>query len=332
MILKVEHLEMVRAIHQEGTLTGAARRLFISQPALSRRLKKLERRIGAELFHRHQRGMTLTREGHRVLDSASRVLSELERVEHDVKHLSQGRAGTVRIATEGYMCYHWLPWVARQFGRRYPEVELLLVPEVTRDPYTALDQGAVDVAIVHSAPPSEMDVRLVEIFEDEMVAVLAESHRLAQRDYLRAEDFREETLICHSAAPDRGVLESQSILPGGVPSQRTVEMMVTPAVLEMANAGYGIAILPRWILGSDRLAKGTVVRPLTEKGLWRSWSVAIPAARSEQPMLLALIKVLQGSRLDHAEASIRRAKTGSRGSCRRERRGSGETPVRREMG
>jgi len=310
MILKVKHLEMVRAIHEEGTLTGAARRLFISQPALSRRLAKLERRIGAELFRRHQKGMALTREGQRVLDSAGRVLGELERVEHDVQLLADGYMGTVRIATECYMCYHWLPWIARHFSERFPRVELLLVPEVTRDPYGALTQGSVDVGIVYSSPPVGSDLSLVEIFHDEMVAVVAAGHPLAQRTYLTAEDFQGETLICHYDEPDRSVVEKCLLEPAGIRAQRTMEMMVTPAVMEMTKAGYGIAVLPRWILGPEWSSGETVVRPLTEEGLWRSWSAAIQADRSDEATLVALLEVLESDMVKRTGAAYRKGDNG----------------------
>jgi LysR family transcriptional regulator for metE and metH len=204
MILDVRHLEMVQAIEKEGTLTEAARKLGISQPAMGRQLAGLEREIGAPMFRRHHKGMTLTREGRRILESARRVLDDLTRAEEDVRLLTEGYAGTLRVATECYTCYHWLPWVARRFGERYPKVELQLVPDATRDPYAALTTGAVDLALVYSAPPeadAEVDVALEEVFADELVAIVAEKHPLADEPYMTAEQFRDETLLCHYVPP-----------------------------------------------------------------------------------------------------------------------------------
>lgn len=292
-MLGVRHLEMVRAIHAEGTLTAAARRLYISQPALSRQLAALEQRMGVQLFRRQPDGMTLTREGHRLLESAERVLRELERAEHDVKLLAQGFIGTVRVSTECYMCYHWLPWVVRAFSARFPRVEVQLVPEATRDPYGALERGGVDVALVYGPPPAAQAVHRVELFHDEIVGVVASDHPLAGGGYLQPGDFAGETLLCHYAEPGRGVLEEDFLAPAGVRPHRVLEMQVTPAVVEMARAGCGVAAVPRWILDSQRSLDGLSVLALGERGLWRTWSAACDATRRDEPVLASMIRILR---------------------------------------
>jgi LysR family transcriptional regulator for metE and metH len=293
MILDVFHLRMLQAIHEEGTLTGAARRLFLSQPALSRQLEKLERRIGAALFRRHHAGMSLTAEGRRLLESAERVLGELARAEHDVRALARGDAGSLRLATECYMCYHWLPWVARAFGARFPGVELQLAPESTRDPYGALAASAVDLALVYSTPPAPAGVARTAVFEDELVALVASGHALAGEGHLAPERLADETLLCHYAEPGTGVLERAFLAPAGVRPKRTMEMHVTPAVIEMARAGYGVAVVPRWILGGQGSLEGLAVLPLGEGGLWRTWYAACGASRAEEPVLGSMIQVLR---------------------------------------
>jgi LysR family transcriptional regulator for metE and metH len=293
MILDVFHLEMLQAIHAEGTLTGAARRLFLSQPALSRQLDKLERRIGATLFRRHHAGMSLTAEGRRLLDSAERVLGELARAEHDVQALARGDAGSLRLTTECYMCYHWLPRVARAFGARFPGVELQLAPEATRDPYGALAASSVDMALVYSAPPAFAGVATAAIFEDELVALVAGGHALAGEAHLTPEHLAAETLLCHYAEPGTGVLERAFLAPAGARPKRTMEMHVTPAVVEMARAGYGVAVVPRWILGGQGSMEGLVVLPLGEGGLWRTWSAASGASRAREPVLGSMVQLLR---------------------------------------
>ena len=292
-MLGVRHLEMVRAIHAEGTLTAAARRPYISQPALSRQLTSLETRMGVRLFRRQHDGMTLTREGHRLLESAERILLELERAEHDVKLLAQGIIGTVRVSTECYMCYHWLPWVVRAFSARFPRVEVQLVPEATRDPYGALERGGADVALVYSTPPGAAAVHRVELFRDEMVAVAASGHPRAGQPHLAPADFADETLLCHYAEPGRGVLEEEFLAPAGVRPRRVLEMQVTPAVMEMARAGCGVAVVPRWILDSQRSMEGLSVLALGERGLWRTWSAACDAARRDEPILASILRILR---------------------------------------
>lgn len=295
MAFDIHDLELVQAIHEEGTLTDAARGLFISQPALSRRLAKLERGIGAALFRRRATGMVITREGERMLRSAERILAEVRRTEEDIRRLSQGYEGTLRVTTECYMVYHWLPEVTRRFRERFPEIEVDLVPEATRDPHGALRRGAVDVAVVYSDPPPASGIVREPLFEDELVAVLRTEHRLADAACLTPASFRGETLICHYAEPESGVVEQTFFEAAGVRPARTLEMQVTPAVLEMARAGYGIAVVPRWILAAQASTDTLVVLPLGREGLRRVWYAAFERHRAKEVGLRGLVEVLRGS-------------------------------------
>lgn len=301
MKVEMRHLEMIQAIHEEGTLTGAAARLFLSQPALSRQIAKVEQRLGARLFRRHASGMTLTAEGQRVLRSAEKVLAEVARAEEDVRLMAEGQLGTVRLTTECFMCYHWLPGIARAFGQHHPGIEVQLVPECTRDPYGALESSAAEVALVYTAPPVAEAVDRVALFDDEIVALVASSHPTAERPCLTPEDFDSETLLCHYAEPGRGVLEREFLEPAGIRPGRTMEMLVTPAVVEMARAGFGVAVVPRWILTSVASLEDLRVLPLGAGGLWRTWSAAWQRIRSDERPIRALVQVL-GQELNQGAA------------------------------
>ncbi len=291
MALDVEHLRMLRVIHQTGTLTAAARELHLSQPALSRRLAQLERRLGTALFLRRAQGMVLTAAGKRAVATADRVLGELAAAERDIALLSDRWSGSVRLSTECYMCYHWLPAVSRALAERIPGLTLELIPEETRDPYGALQRGTVDGAVVYSSPPTPAAVSRRTLFDDELVAVLPGDHRLSAATHLSAEDFAEETLLCHYAEPDRGVFETGCLAPAGVTPARVMELQVTPAVFAMARSGYGIAVMPRWIAGRSD-SEGLVIRPIGPTGLWRTWYLAVDRRRSRDPAFAALGRLL----------------------------------------
>lgn len=292
MMIDVRHLEIVRAVHEAGALSRACQRLHMTQPALTRQLTAIEQRLGVTLFRRHPRGMTLTPAGERVLATASRVLAEIARAEDDVRRLAQGHDGTVRVGTECFMCYHWLPSVARVMAARHPGVTVELVPESTRDPFGALRQAAVDVALVYSAP-TDASVTRVPLFHDEMVGVVAASHPLSQRAYLTPHDFANETVLCHYAEPNRGIVETAFLGAAQVFPKRTMELMVTPAVLAMARAGYGIAIAPRWLLEPPGSMDGLVALSLGEHGLWRPWYAAHDARRTDDRLLHTLLDALR---------------------------------------
>src|SRR5687767_1088294 len=121
--LETRELRMLVAIADEGTVTRAAGRLNISQPALSHGLRALERRVGVALFARHARGLVATEAGERLLRTARSVLREIERARADIVGGSMGRGELLRLSTECYTAYHWLPPVFEEFRERCPGVE-----------------------------------------------------------------------------------------------------------------------------------------------------------------------------------------------------------------
>ena len=127
MILEVRHLRMIEAIAREGGVTNAARRLHLTQPAVSHALRDLERKLGVKLFQRSPKGMIPTDNGERLLQTAAAVLDELQRAESHLAARRAGHLGALRIATQCYTCYHWLPGVLQAFSRDLPAIDVQIV-------------------------------------------------------------------------------------------------------------------------------------------------------------------------------------------------------------
>src|SRR3954463_1497751 len=109
MDLEIRHLRLVAAVADVGSLTRAGDQLHLTQSALSHQLRDIESRLGAALFLRVGKRLVLTPAGERLLASATDVLARLERTEQDIREMGRDRAGSLRITTECYTCYHWLP-------------------------------------------------------------------------------------------------------------------------------------------------------------------------------------------------------------------------------
>lgn len=307
MILEIGHLQVVDAVARAGTVTRAADELHVTQPAVSHRLRELEQRLGAALFTRAGRRMTPTAEGMRLLESARRILAELETVESELAQHRDGHRGTLRVATECYLCYGWLPGVCRRLDSERPGLEVRVVPDVTRNPLEALLDRTVDVAIVYSVPRHPRVVTR-ELFRDELVAIVAEHHPLARKPYVVARDFEPETLICHYAEPDRSVFDREVLDPAGVKPREVLEVQVTGAVIEMVRASLGVAVLPLWALPAGRRERGLRILRVTKPGLLRTWHVAVLADQVTRPAPSALVRLLQedlGTRTGRLRLSMR---------------------------
>src|SRR5690242_2243376 len=138
MDLEVRHLRLVAAVADVGSLTRAGDRLHLTQSALSHQLRDIESRLGAALFLRVGKRLVLTPAGERLLSSAKDVLARLEETEQAIRQMGRDKAGVLRITTECYTCYHWLPPLLGQYRRRYPRVEVRIDVDATRRPVESL--------------------------------------------------------------------------------------------------------------------------------------------------------------------------------------------------
>src|SRR5437762_5254286 len=172
MDLEVRHLKLVAAVADVGSLTRAGDRLHLTQSALSHQLRDIEARLGAPLFLRVGKRLVLTPAGERLLASARDVLDRLERAEQDIREMGRDRAGLLRLTTECYTCYHWLPALLTRYRRRFPRVEVRIDVDATRRPIEMLLAGRLDLAICNS-PVRDRRLTSLPLFEDEMVVIAA---------------------------------------------------------------------------------------------------------------------------------------------------------------
>lgn len=273
MKLDIRHLNLLVAVSEEKSVTKAGERLHLSQSALSHQLRDLEERLGTPLFHRLNKRMVLTQAGERLLLSAKDVLEELKRAEHDVAQMAAHKRGTLRLSTECYTCYHWLPEKLKEFSRRYPDVDVKIVVEATHQPLQALLNGKLDLAVVSDRPKDKRLVYL-PLFRDELVVIMPPDHPLAAKSYLSAKDFADQHLFLYVEPKDSDLFRLL-LNPAGVTPKRVSQLMLTEAIIEMVKAGLGISVLARWSVSEPLAAGKLAARPLTRNGLHRYWSAAL---------------------------------------------------------
>jgi len=288
-----QDLELAVAIGEEGSVTRAALRLHLSQSAVSHHLRSLEERVGGRLFERGRQRMTATPLGEELAGRGRRICAEFRNSEEVLSRFVQGKKRIVRLGTECYTSYQWLPAVVRRLERSGGEIELRIVMEATHRAKTALAAREADAVILQSSG-EEQGFSYWSLFRDELVLLVGPRHRLAKRRVVEAKDLSAETLLLHQMPGSRiGVIDEFFVPARAYPAQvRRVQL--TEAIIEMVRAEMGVTILARWLAEPYRRSKAlTTVR--LGKGLWREWRLAALREHADSKELAALARALSST-------------------------------------
>lgn len=200
MNVELRHLRALAAIGDEGTITGAAAALHVSQPALSRTLEQLESRLGVRLVERTTRALALTEPGQRLFERAHLILHQLDDA------LTEAVAG-VRPLRIGFA------WAAlgdrtvpllRTWREEHPGTPI----QVHRpdDPQAALRRGEIDAALLRTAPIPGAGLHVRLLYRERRLAALAEGDPLTRRRALRLADLADRSVaLCSTAATTTGL-------------------------------------------------------------------------------------------------------------------------------
>lgn len=241
------HLEIVRATARLGSITAAAETLYVTQPALSHSIRKLEESLGLKLWHREGRSLRLTQAGEHLLSVANRLLPQFERAEQQLQQFAQGERGTLRIGMECHPCYQWLLKVAAPFLEAWPDVDLDVIQKFQFGGIDALFGHDIDV-LVTPDPLKKQGLCFEPVFDYEQVLVVGKEHPLRRAKHVAPEQLAEETVITYPVSVDRLDLFSRFLTPAGIIPKRHKLIETTDIILQMVACGRGVAALPRWLV------------------------------------------------------------------------------------
>lgn len=286
---EIRHLRLVVAIAESGSVTRAAERLHLTQSALSHQLRDIETRLGTPLFHRVGRRMRLTAAGERFRESASEALEVVERMEQRLKAAASGVDGVLRLATECYTVYHWLPSVLKAYGRRHPRVEVRIDPSATSRPVSAVLEAQLDLAIMMQAV---RDRRLASrlLFEDELFAIVSPDHPFARQPFVSLRDFASQTLLLYTEKGDSSFYQ-RVLAPAGI-APKVQAVRLTEAKLELVKAGLGVAVLAGWAVAPLVRARQVRAVRITRGGISRDWHAVTLRGLARLPYVQDFIDLL----------------------------------------
>ncbi len=211
--MNTKHAQYMLTVLQEGSITAAARKLYISQPSLSQMIRLVEKQLGAPIFNRNTDPISLTYAGQKYMDAARQVLAINRNLAREIEELNQEEQGTIRLGIPVQRAMQLLPYVLPKFKTRYPYVDIDLQEHGSAVTETLLLEGGVDLACLTTYPRNR-ELTYILIEKEELVLLTSRDSRIAKRipsgtpiDILEA---RDETFIC--SKPGHSVRATQDAL------------------------------------------------------------------------------------------------------------------------
>jgi DNA-binding transcriptional LysR family regulator len=243
MYLQVEELHSLVVLADELHFGRAAKRLFVSQPALSKQIRRLEEKVGGALFTRTRRRVEITEAGRVLLAGADKVLREDEAALNLAKEAVLGRAGTLRIGFGIASVSEILPRTILRFRKTYSQVELKMRDMSTPAQIAALVEGSIDIGIVR-LPIAHTELDSLPLFHEQLVVATSGSLSYNSRQGLAA--LRNQPFVFFPRATSAtlhdhvlGLCRRAGFSPNIV--QEANELFT---ILNLVRAGLGVSLVP----------------------------------------------------------------------------------------
>ncbi len=267
--MEIKYFRLIKTIAEEGNIANSSEKLFLTQSALSHQLKDLEERLGFKVFHRTRNKWKLSEEGNELYKLANTVLKTIEQGFYKIKNIQSGSKGKIKVSTECYSFYQGLPGFIQKMALLYPEIEVNLVLEATHQPISKILSNEIDIAIVTTKPTNNL-LSSVELFEDEIYALMHKENTFNKNAFLSATNFKEIHLIIHSFPIETVSIYQQFLIPNKINPMRISTIPLTEVSLEMVNANMGIMCMPKWALKSFKMSDDLIFKKIGKHGLKRT--------------------------------------------------------------
>lgn len=288
------HLRIMRELDRQGSLTGAAKALHLTQSALSHKMIKLEEILGVALWIKEGRNIRLTQAGQHLLREAKRLLPQLERVDEVLLQYARGEKGRLNIGMECHPCYQWLLRVIPPFLESWPDVDVDVTQKFQFGGLSALFNYEIDV-LVTPDPVYIEGVRFEPVYAYEQALVVGKNHPLANHAWVEPKELTNLTLYTYPVPLDRLDIFQQFLLPANCLPQKHKVLEATEMILQMVCANRGVATLPLWLINQYQQQFPVCGVRLGKTGIHKNIHIGIRNSDAEDIHINAFITCVNAS-------------------------------------
>lgn len=268
MNVTLRQVEVFLAVAHTLSFSQAATLCHLSQPALSANVKRLEESLGARLFDRHTRKVTLTAVGREFLSIATAMTESMELSFNRMRDFVAGKRGRLVVAAAPSMAASFVPQLLAAYMQQHPDIEIELHDELSDVCLDMVRQGVADVALAAFKSKAE-DLVQRELFRDPLVVICPASHPLAQQARVRWRDVQAYPhVVMNRTSNVRQLLDAEHAR-YGLKLRPAFEVSQVGTMLGLIAANLGIGELPRSLIHNLDMT-GLVHRPISNAAAYRT--------------------------------------------------------------
>ena len=283
--LTIRQLRALAAVQAAGSITSAANKLHLTQPAVALQLRNLQDLAGLPLIQRTSEGMVLTDAGREVQRLAERIEVALRDCEQLLDMIAGRSSGSVSIGAVSTAKY-FVPFAIAAFSQQFPKIEVKLRIGNREDIRNALRGYELDIAVM-GQPPSDVAVDMRPLGKHPHIIVAAAGHRLAGRRKLSAADLAGETFITREPGSGTRMLMEKFFQRTGLKANVGMEIDSNETIKQSVIAGLGIAFIPQHTVSHELQERRLVALKIPGLPVMRQWhamrradKILLPAARA----------------------------------------------------
>lgn len=241
--MELRDLKAFMAVVEHGSFTKAASETFVSQPSLSKSIKKLEDNLHVELLNRSTRHVELTDAGNIVYQQGQKIMRSVYDLHILLDDLVNIKTGSIKMGIPPLIGTLFFPEIARKFHQQYPNVHLELVERGAKLVGTLVESGEVDMGIV-VLPTDERKFIVQSFVEDQFFVFINEQHPLAKQDHILLQELKNESFIIFTEEFSLHDYVIKSCKSAGFTPIISYKSSQWDLIVELVSSNLGVTLLP----------------------------------------------------------------------------------------
>ncbi|SDH85723.1 LysR family transcriptional regulator, transcription activator of glutamate synthase operon [Alteribacillus persepolensis] len=290
--MELRQLKYFMEVAKREHMTEAADNLHVAQSAVSRQIYNLEAELGVDLFVRQGRRVRLTPIGRMFLESSQQALKMLESAKREVKEHLDPTRGTIRITYPISMAAYTLPTAISSFREEYPDARFQLKQNIYFDVIDEVANGEFNIGLLAPVPEDDKNIKGYTLFTENVIALLPQNHKYANKKSLRLTDLADEPFIVLPEGAYFRELVIDECKKQGFTPEIAFEGDDVDALKGLVSAGLGVALIPEVTL-VDTTPRFTVKKMIENPEVTRTIGVITPQERQLLPTERLFFEFLQ---------------------------------------